>query len=222
MGTFTCNPVDVCVHKPHSLPKVNEDTMCPVEGFINEWDGCWSSATKEDGINWNTSWVLPFRVDDRHSLIGVQNREFGCAAGFFFFSSSLRSCQFSCPVQVVIETSFGVSSSRPFQNTPPSLVMAVLVKMVFLKIVFIALGFEVVLVPGATPKKPFSGLMALSRPSGSNFIHAMSSPTHSAFHPRRLGVNMAKFVLPQALGKAAAMYFFTPWGLVMPKICVCV
>lgn len=38
----------------------------------------------------------------------------------------------------------------------------------------------------------------------SNFIHAMSSPTHSTFHPGRAGFIMAKLVLPQALGKAAA------------------
>lgn len=38
----------------------------------------------------------------------------------------------------------------------------------------------------------------------SNFIHAMSSPTHSTFQPGRAGFIMAKLVLPQALGKAAA------------------
>ena len=32
--------------------------------------------------------------------------------------------------------------------------------------------------PGATPKKPASGLMALNCPFLSNFIQAMSSPTH--------------------------------------------
>jgi hypothetical protein len=32
-------------------------------------------------------------------------------------------------------------------------------------------------VPGATPKKPASGLIAQRRPSGPIFIHAMSSPT---------------------------------------------
>jgi hypothetical protein len=46
-----------------------------------------------------------------------------------------------------------------------------------------ALGLVWVFVPGATPKKPASGLMAQSRPSGPNFIQQMSSPTVSTFQP---------------------------------------
>lgn len=41
-------------------------------------------------------------------------------------------------------------------------------------------------------------------PWWSNFIQAMSSPTHSTFQPGRVGFIMARLVLPQALGKAAA------------------
>lgn len=58
----------------------------------------------------------------------------------------------------------------------------------------------------------------LHSPWLSNFIQAMSSPTHSTFQPGRAGFIMARLVLPQALGKAAAMYRFTPWGLVIPRI----
>ena len=54
--------------------------------------------------------------------------------------------------------------SMPSQYTPPSLVSATLVKRVLLWIVAMALGLVVAEVPGATPKKPFSGLMARSRP----------------------------------------------------------
>jgi len=36
-------------------------------------------------------------------------------------------------------------------------------------------------VPGATPKKPFSGLQAQSRPSEPTRRHAMSSPTVQYF-----------------------------------------
>merc|ERR1719167_1386519 len=57
-------------------------------------------------------------------------------------------------------TSLGVSFSIPSQNTPPSLVLATLVKMVFFIIVCMATGLVFMDVPGATPKKPFSGLMA--------------------------------------------------------------
>jgi hypothetical protein len=65
---------------------------------------------------------------------------------------------------------------------------------------------DFMLVPGATPKYPASGLMAQSRPSGPTRIHAMSSPTVHTFQPSKRfgGTIMAKLVLPHALGKAAA------------------
>lgn len=56
-------------------------------------------------------------------------------------------------------------------------------------------------------------------PSSSNFIQAMSSPTHSTFQPGSVGQSIARLVFPHALGKAAAMYFFSPAGLVTPRIC---
>ncbi len=48
--------------------------------------------------------------------------------------------------------------------------------------------------------------MAYKRPSGPTFIQAMSSPTVQIFQPlKRLGgIIMAKLVLPQAEGNAAA------------------
>jgi hypothetical protein len=46
----------------------------------------------------------------------------------------------------------------PSHQTPPSGVSATLVKIVFREIVAIALGFVFADVPGATPKKPASGL----------------------------------------------------------------
>ena len=64
--------------------------------------------------------------------------------------------------------------------------------------------------PGATPKNPASGLIARNFPLLSNLIQQISSPTHSTLYPGIVGVIMAKFVFPQALGKAAAMYFLTP------------
>jgi hypothetical protein len=81
-----------------------------------------------------------------------------------------------------------------------------------------SLDFPIQYIPGATPKKPFSGLMALSCPLLSNFIHAMSSPTHSTLYPGNDGHIMARFVLPHALGNAAAIYFLCPAGFVMPRI----
>lgn len=83
---------------------------------------------------------------------------------------------------------------------------------------------EVILIEepmAATPKKPASGLMARSVPLASNFIQAISSPTVSIFQPGKVGINIAKFVLPQALGKAAVKYRFSPAGLVIPRISMC-
>ena len=48
----------------------------------------------------------------------------------------------------------------PSHHTSPSSVSAVLVKMQLASRVSMALGFVLVDVPGATPKKPASGLMA--------------------------------------------------------------
>ena len=51
-------------------------------------------------------------------------------------------------------------SPMPSHQTSPSAVSAVLVKMVFASIESMALGLVVMLVPGATPKNPASGLIA--------------------------------------------------------------
>ena len=69
-----------------------------------------------------------------------------------------------------------------------------------------ALGLVLAEVPGATPKNPASGLMARSWPLASGLIQAMSSPTVQTFQPSKPlgGTIMAKLVLPQAVGKAAA------------------
>ena len=69
----------------------------------------------------------------------------------------------------------------------------------------IAFGLVFQLVPGATPKKPNSGFTAYSRPSLPKRIQAMSSPSVSARQPGMVGCSMARFVLPQADGNAAAM-----------------
>ncbi len=94
----------------------------------------------------------------------------------------------------------------PSHQTPPSGVSATLVKMVLRASVAMALGLVLALVPGATPKKPASGLMARSWPLASGLIQAMSSPTVQTFQPSKPsgGIIMAKLVLPQAEGKAAA------------------
>ena len=97
------------------------------------------------------------------------------------------------------------SPSRPSHHTSPSSVSATLVKTVLpAAMVFMAFGLEFQLVPGATPKKPNSGLTAYSRPSLPNRIQAMSSPRVSARQPGIVGCSIARLVLPQADGNAAA------------------
>src|ERR1700730_9926011 len=100
----------------------------------------------------------------------------------------------------------------PSHQTSPSSVIAVLVKMQLPSRVSMALGLVLVLVPGATPKNPASGLMAYRRPSAQNFIQQMSSPIVSTFHPGRVGTSMARLVLPQADGKAPVTYLVSPAG----------
>src|SRR6266550_7241608 len=143
-----------------------------------------------------------------HCFAGAVKRAFGCAA---FAPVSLAICGVHLlPCQS--RHSAGGSGVMPSHQTPPSGVSATFVKMLFVASVAIAFGFVLTDVPGATPKKPASGLIARSRPFASGLIQAMSSPTVHTFQPSTPagGINMAKFVLPQALGNAAVPYVFSP------------
>ncbi len=104
--------------------------------------------------------------------------------------------------------------------SPPS-VSAQLVNTVSCESIFSAFGLVRSLVPGATPKNPASGLTAYSRPSEPNFIQAMSSPIVSTVQPGRVGIIIARFVFPQALGNAPAMYLLSPSGEVSLRISMC-
>src|SRR5450432_2384375 len=129
---------------------------------------------------------------------GVVNREFGCAAGRPEAGVQLSPSQ---------SVSWGGGSRvKPSHQTSPSGVSATLVKIVSSAMAWMALGLLTALVHGATPKKPFSGFMAYSLPSLPGLIQAMSSPTVVIFQPLKAagGNIIAKLVLPQALGKAAA------------------
>src|ERR687888_2552241 len=136
---------------------------------------------------------------DGHCRAGAVKREFGCAA---FSGEPFRHGR---PRQSV--SCSGTGPSMPSHQGQPSSVTATLVKIEFRPRVAMALGFVFDDVPGATPKKPASGFMAQRRPSGPGRIQAMSSPTVHTFHPfwDGGGTSMARFVLPHALGKAAAI-----------------
>ena len=64
-------------------------------------------------------------------------------------------------------------------------------------------------------------MTAYSWPSAPKRIQAMSSPSVSAFQPGMLGSIIARFVLPQALGNAAAMNFDSPSGFVSLRMSMC-
>src|SRR5262245_2640014 len=132
-----------------------------------------------------------------HCLIGVQNRLFGCE-----LVSSESGVQ-SRPFQSV--RCDGGSVEYPSHQTSPSSVSATLVKTELpFSMVRIAFGLVFQPVPGATPNRPYSGLTAYRRPSSPNRIQAMSSPRVSTCQPSRVMSSIARLVLPQALGNAAA------------------
>ena len=108
----------------------------------------------------------------------------------------------------------GAESVMPSHHTSPSSVSATLVKIVFSRMASIATGLVEYPVPGATPKKPYSGLMAYRRPSSPGRIQTMSSPIVSTFQPGTLGCIIARLVLPVADGNAPVMVYFSPCGLV--------
>src|SRR6266513_5936518 len=91
-----------------------------------------------------------------HCEAGAVKRAFGCAA-FAPVSFAICGVHF-CPRQS--RHSAGGSSVMPSHQTPPSGVSATLVKIEFFDRLIIALGVVLTEVPGATPKKPASGLMA--------------------------------------------------------------
>src|SRR6185369_6763437 len=91
-----------------------------------------------------------------HCEAGAVNRAFGCAAlapvSFAIAGVHFLPCQ--------SRHSAGGASVIPSHHTPPSGVSATLVKMVFFASEAIAFGLVLTEVPGATPKKPASGLIA--------------------------------------------------------------
>src|SRR5580704_5874283 len=129
---------------------------------------------------------------------GTVYRALGCAAGPF--DESHRSFfQLINPV--------GGSTPIPSHHGSRSGVIATFVKIVFLCSASITFRFVAMLVPGATPKNPASGLIACKYPSSPIFIHAMSSPTVHTRYPRLSSADtiIARFVFPQALGNAPPM-----------------
>src|SRR5882724_4078694 len=91
-----------------------------------------------------------------HCDAGAVNREFGCAAFAPVFAAISGVHLLPCQSM----HSAGGWSVMPSHHTPPCGVNATLVKIAFFAIVAIAFGLVLTEVPGATPKKPASGLIA--------------------------------------------------------------
>src|SRR5437660_72658 len=103
-----------------------------------------------------------FHAGSRAGLLvmGAVNRLLGCAA-LRPTVSAISGVQ-CWPVQST--HSRGGSSVLPSHHTSPSGSRATLVKIVSCDIARRALGLVLAFVPGTTPKYPFSGLIARSRP----------------------------------------------------------
>src|SRR5271154_6639457 len=96
-------------------------------------------------------------------------RELGCAAGPIpAFQGSPRQ---------LISSSCGTPLMPSHQGSRDAAVIATFVKIASCCSAVLTFGFVFALVPGATPKKPASGLMARSEPSDAICIQAISSPT---------------------------------------------
>ena len=89
---------------------------------------------------------------DGQRASGVVKREFGCAA-------CLPQPGVHDSPRQSVRCAGGVSV-MPSHQTSPSSVRATFVKIVSAATASIALGLLLAFVPGATPKNPFSGLMA--------------------------------------------------------------
>src|ERR1035437_178943 len=95
---------------------------------------------------------------DGHCAARAVKRAFGCDAGVPLARSMVGVLAMPCHSIHYA----GVLTVMPSHQTPPSGVRATFVKIVFRASVAIAFGFVFTDVPGATPKKPASGLIACS------------------------------------------------------------
>ena len=153
--------------------------MVPVVGLEHQRHQAGAAPAKDKDVDGHALGLFPVRADD--GALGGRRRKASIGVGGRL-----------------------IALGRPVQISPSS-VSAALVKIEFDSMERMAMGFESYDVPGPTPKNPDSGLMAYSRPSGPIFIQAISSPMHSPRQPGIVGWIIARLVLPQADGNAAAM-----------------
>src|SRR5690606_38815522 len=142
---------------------------------------------------------------DGHCAADTVKRALGCAAGRGLPLTGLAAAISGVQSRPCQSVRCAGGSESPSHQTSPSSVRATLVKMTSRVSVSRQFGLVLRLVPGATPKKPASGLIAYRRPSACGLIQAMSSPMVRTLQPSKPlgGISIAKLVLPQADGNAA-------------------
>jgi GTP-dependent phosphoenolpyruvate carboxykinase len=180
MGFFGVVPGTNSRTNPNAMATVARNTIYTNVALKPDgtvwWEGH-DDPPPPHAISWQgTPWWCSVRNEvEGHCTSGTVKRLFACAPKMGLPLRSFMPGFHGRPSQS--EPSLDRLPSAPSHHTVPSLVNTTFVKIVLRLMVFIMLGLLLRLVPGATPKKPVSGLMAQSRPSVSIRIQAMSSPT---------------------------------------------
>ena len=134
--------------------RAHVNAAAPVEGLANERERAGAASAEDDRADRHAGRVLPSGIDGwalrgRRGEAGVRVSRLG--AGLLG--------DFGCPfLPCQSMHSSGGSSVMPSHQTPPSGVRPTFVKMVFFARAAMALGLVLAEVPGATPKKPVSGI----------------------------------------------------------------
>ena len=138
-----------------------EHAVVPVAGLIHQRSGLCAAAAEDDCGDRHALRIVKLGADAGAVLGGSGEAAVGMRALVSRTSVPFQGLPFQ-------STAFsGGFLSRPSHHTVlSSRLCTTLVKMVPFLVEASALGLDFSLVPGATPKKPFSGLMAYRRPSG--------------------------------------------------------
>jgi hypothetical protein len=176
----------------------HEHAVIPVISLINQREGLGQTTAEDEGRDRHASGIFPSRIDGRALRGGRGEARVGVGADPPQSGVQSLPCQ-SMPC-------FGGSTPMPSHHTSPSSVSTTLVKMVLALHRFHRHRVGIVGGAGRDAEEAGFRVDGAQGAIGRGLIQAMSSPTVSAFQlPKPLGGTiMARLVLPQALGKAAA------------------
>ena len=190
--------------------------MGPVAGLEDQRDGRLAAAAEEDRVDRHAARVVVLVGEDvalldRRAVAAVR------VAGELARSSGVQGSPFQR----------GGVGRRVLQALPPD--VAVLGerdvgedRVALVDGLASRCGLVCSLVPGATPKKPYSGLTAHRRPSSPMRIQAMSSPIASTFQPGMVGLEHGEVGLAAgARERRRDVLGRRPAGLVSLRISMC-